>query len=162
MIIRESLISTFSFVYHLKLIGFHLSPFFRPASVSKPFISKIADISSRHLAYVFVLVLYVLGYILVAGTSTIQGLSVGRVFASVGEAGADQVTDIIVADLTPLQWRGFMQAMTSAPNIPLAFVGAKIGAAIVDSNQWRWGYGMFCIILVSAERCSSPFERKLF
>ncbi|PVH84685.1 putative major facilitator [Cadophora sp. DSE1049] len=118
-------------------------------AVSKPFIAKICDVFSRQTAYIIVLVSYVPGYILVATAPDAIQLSVGRVISAAGQAGFDLVTDIIVGDLSPLQWRGFTSAMTSFPFLFLPFVGSKIQASLcVGSTDtcWRWGYGMFCII----------------
>ncbi|KAL5335904.1 hypothetical protein BJX70DRAFT_304707 [Aspergillus crustosus] len=118
-------------------------------AVSKPFIAKLCDVFSRQTAYIFILVSYVIGYIVVASSPNAAALCVGRVISSTGQAGLDLITDIIVGDLTPLQWRGFVSAMTSFPYLFLPFVGSKIQASVCSSdmaNCWRWGYGMFCII----------------
>lgn len=118
-------------------------------AVSKPFIAKICDVFSRQTAYIIILVSYVLGYIIVATSQSAAALCVGRVISSTGQAGFDLITDIVVGDLSPLQWRGFTSAMTSFPYLFLPFVGSKIQAALCTGNTddcWRWGYGMFCII----------------
>lgn len=118
-------------------------------AVSKPFIAKLCDVFSRQTAYIFILASYVIGYIIVASSPTAAALCVGRVLSSTGQAGLDLITDIIVGDLTPLQWRGFIGSMTSFPYLFLPFVGSKIQASVCSSdinNCWRWGYGMFCII----------------
>lgn len=46
-----------------------------------------------------------MGYLLITFSATIFQFSAGRVIATVGEAGLGLVTDIILADLSPLQWR---------------------------------------------------------
>ncbi|KAL4875727.1 putative major facilitator [Aspergillus karnatakaensis] len=118
-------------------------------AVSKPFIAKLCDVFSRQTAYIYILVSYVIGYIVVASAPNAAALCVGRVLSATGQAGLDLATDIIVGDLTPLQWRGFVSAMTSFPYLFLPFVGSKIQASVCadDINScWRWGYGMFCII----------------
>ncbi|PLB45227.1 hypothetical protein P170DRAFT_440373 [Aspergillus steynii IBT 23096] len=118
-------------------------------AVSKPFLAKICDVFSRQTAYILILVSYVIGYIVVATSPNAAALCVGRVISSTGQAGFDLVTDIIVGDLSPLQWRGFTSAMTSFPFLFLPFVGSKIQASFCTGNTddcWRWGYGMFCII----------------
>ncbi|KAL2802179.1 hypothetical protein BJX63DRAFT_438118 [Aspergillus granulosus] len=118
-------------------------------AVSKPFIAKLCDVFSRQTAYIFILVSYVIGYIIVASSPNAAALCVGRVISATGQAGLDLTTDIIVGDLTPLQWRGFVSAMTSFPYLFLPFVGSKIQASVCSSDLnscWRWGFGMFCII----------------
>jgi MFS family permease len=118
-------------------------------AVSKPFIAKICDVFSRQTAYILILVSYVIGYIVVATSTSAAALCVGRVISSTGQSGFDLITDIIVGDLSPLQWRGFTSAMTSFPFLFLPFVGSKIQASLCTGNTdecWRWGFGMFCII----------------
>ncbi|PWN51464.1 MFS general substrate transporter [Violaceomyces palustris] len=119
-------------------------------AVCKPFIAKVADITSRQHAYLVVTTLYVLGFVIIASARNITAVCIGRVLSTLGSAGLDLITDIIVADLTPLQWRGVMTALTSAPYIINAYVGSEIATHFIDmKNGWRWGYGMFCIMIPS-------------
>ncbi|KAE8416794.1 hypothetical protein BDV36DRAFT_284314 [Aspergillus pseudocaelatus] len=117
------------------------------SAVSKPFIAKISDITSRPYTYIWVLLFYVLGYIIVATCRTIAGYVVGEVFVAIGSSGLDLTNDIIVADLTPLEWRGFASSMLSTPFIINTWFAGKIVDAIDSKGQWRWGYGMFAIIM---------------
>lgn len=43
------------------------------SAVSKPFIAKISDITSRPYTYVLILLFYVVGYIIVATSTTVAG-----------------------------------------------------------------------------------------
>lgn len=117
------------------------------SAVSKPFIAKISDITSRPYTYLLVLAFYVVGYIIVASCKTISAYIIGEVFVAIGSSGLDLTNDIIVADLTPLEWRGFASSMLSTPFIINTWFAGKIVQAIDDRNQWRWGYGMFAIIM---------------
>ncbi|KAB8274710.1 hypothetical protein BDV30DRAFT_225628 [Aspergillus minisclerotigenes] len=117
------------------------------SAVSKPFIAKISDITSRPYTYTLVLFFYVLGYIIVATCRTIAGYVVGEVFVAIGSSGLDLTNDIIVADLTPLEWRGFASSMLSTPFIINTWFAGKIVDAIDSKGQWRLGYGMFAIIM---------------
>ena len=130
-------------------------------AVSKPFIAKLADMTSRQTAYCFLLVLYVVGYIVIATSQNGIALAVGRIISTVGQAGLDLVTDIIVADLTPLEWRGFFTALTSMPFIWFAWVGPEISGPIIRNSLtgWRWGFGMFAIIVPA---CVLPAALLLF
>ncbi|KAJ5767538.1 MFS general substrate transporter [Penicillium manginii] len=117
------------------------------SAVSKPFIAKISDITSRPYTYLLVLAFYVIGYIIVASCQTISAYIVGEVFVAIGSSGLDLTNDIIVADLTPLEWRGFTSSLLSTPFIVNTWFSGKIVQAIDSRNQWRWGYGMFAIIM---------------
>lgn len=118
-------------------------------AVSKPFLAKVCDVFSRQTAYCGILLTYVVGYVIVAASPTAAAFCVGRVISATGQAGFDMVTDIVVGDLSPLEWRGFTSAMTSSPYLFLPIVGSKIQGSLCEgrsSTCWRWGYGMFCII----------------
>ncbi|KZV91052.1 putative major facilitator [Exidia glandulosa HHB12029] len=115
-------------------------------AVSTPFIAKICDTTSRQTAYVVVLCFYVVGYTVTAASQSAEGFAAGRVLSTIGSAGISFVTGIIIADLSPLQWRGFINGLASVPWIWFSFVGPNISGPIIDKGLWRWGYGMFCII----------------
>ncbi|KAK7422839.1 hypothetical protein QQX98_001401 [Neonectria punicea] len=118
------------------------------SAVSKPFIAKFSDITSRPYTYILCIFFYTCGYIIAASSRTISAYIVGEVFVAVGSSGLDLTNDIIVADLTPLEWRGFMGSMLSTPFIINTWFAGKIVAAVEARDQgWRWGYGMFAIIM---------------
>ncbi|TEA18332.1 Siderophore iron transporter 3 [Colletotrichum sidae] len=114
-------------------------------AISKPFIGKLADITSRPTTYVVILVLYVVGFAVAASSGTFAAYTVGICFTSVGKSGLDLLSDIIVGDLTPLQWRGFFGAALSVPFVVTVPVNGFIAEAFVDN--WRWGLGMFAIVV---------------
>ena len=59
------------------------------------------------------------------------------------------VNTIIVADMTSLQNRGLVNSLMASPFILNAFVAAYItdGISAFTENGWRWGYGMFVILV---------------
>ncbi|KAG8949843.1 hypothetical protein FRC03_000216, partial [Tulasnella sp. 419] len=118
-------------------------------AIGKPVVAKLSDTTSRTIAYVCVLIFYVIGYAVIAsanGTSQIAG---GIVVYAMGYTGLQVLTSIIIADITTLKWRGLVQSLTSAPFIVNAFVSAFISEGILgpDFKGWRWGYGMFAILV---------------
>ncbi|TPX12767.1 uncharacterized protein E0L32_000944 [Thyridium curvatum] len=114
-------------------------------AISKPFIGKLSDITSRPTTYVIILVFYVVGFAVAASSSTFAAYTVGMCFTSVGKSGLDLLSDIIVGDLTPLEWRGFFGAALSIPFIVTVPINGFIGDAFIDN--WRWGLGMFAIMV---------------
>ncbi|OAA43658.1 Major facilitator superfamily domain, general substrate transporter [Metarhizium rileyi] len=120
------------------------------SAVSKPFVAKISDITSRPYTYIMTLSFYVVGYIIASTSQSISAYVVGEAFVALGSSGIDLVNHIIVADLTPLEWRGFLGALLSTPFIINTWFAGKIVQAMLSRNQWRWGYGMFAIIMPAA------------
>ena len=64
--------------------------------------------------------------------------------------GLQLLTSVIVADITTLKWRGLVSGLTSAPFIINAFVSANIATQVLERSGWRWGYGMFAILVPAA------------
>ena len=54
-------------------------------------------------------------------------------------SGLQLLTQVIIADITTLKWRGLVSGLTSAPFIINAFVGANISAGVLKHAGWRWG-----------------------
>ncbi|KAL1849837.1 hypothetical protein Daus18300_013150 [Diaporthe australafricana] len=114
-------------------------------AISKPFIGKLADITSRPSTYVVILVFYIVGFAVAASSSTFAAYTVGICFTSVGKSGLDLLSDIIVGDLSPLEWRGFFGALLSIPFVVTVPINGFIAEGFVDN--WRWGLGMFAIMV---------------
>lgn len=114
-------------------------------AIAKPFIGKLADITSRPTTYVVILVFYAVGFAVAASSSTFAAYTVGICFTSVGKSGLDLLSDIIVGDLTPLEWRGFFGALLAVPFVVTVPINGFIAEAFVDN--WRWGLGMFAIMV---------------
>lgn len=118
-------------------------------AVGKPIVAKLADVTSRPIAYSSVLLFYVIGYIVIASAHNTNQLAGGIVVYALGYTGLQVLTSIIVADITSLQYRGLVQGLTSAPFILNAFVSAFISESVLGPtfSGWRWGYGMFAILV---------------
>ncbi|TXT07886.1 uncharacterized protein COLE_04810 [Cutaneotrichosporon oleaginosum] len=119
------------------------------AGVSQPFIAKMADLLSRPFALSLAVFFYTLGFILVASSRTVQAVVAGQVIYTLGTSGITQVTGILIADITSLQWRGAVIGAYSLPWVLNAFVAGYIteGISAFSNDGWRWGYGMFCILV---------------
>ena len=116
------------------------------SGVTKPVIGKLADIMSRPSAYAISLGFYMVGYIIAASSDNFTAYVVGISFTAVGKAGINLLCQIVIGDLTTLQWRGFWTGMTVAPYLVTTFITGFISDAFVP-NKWRWGLGMFVIIM---------------
>lgn len=56
-------------------------------------------------------------------------------------SGLQLLTQIIIADITVLKWRGLVSSLVSAPFIINAFVGSLISSSVLEHSSWRWGCG---------------------
>ncbi|KAL7420081.1 hypothetical protein Q5752_005046 [Cryptotrichosporon argae] len=131
------------------------------AGVAQPFVAKCADIFSRPMAIAVSVALYALGYLLVAASKNVTTVAAGEVIYTFGNTGISVLTTILLGDITSLQWRGLVNAVFSLPYVWLAFAAGPISDSIdaYSDNGWRWGYGMFCILVPV---CIAPALAVLF
>ncbi|KAI6102704.1 major facilitator superfamily domain-containing protein [Pisolithus croceorrhizus] len=107
-------------------------------AVGKPVIAKIADVSSRGTAYIIV------RYSVIASAPSVGAIAGGIILYAIG---MQLLTQIVIADITTLSWRGLVVSLASTPFIINAFVGPNISSAVIEHLGWRWGYGMFAIAM---------------
>ncbi|KAJ4471460.1 drug:h+ antiporter, partial [Lentinula aciculospora] len=119
----------------------------------KPVIAKFADISSRGTAYVVVLLFHVTGYLTIASAQSIDAIAAGVVLFAIGYTGLQLLMQILIADITTLEWRGLINGLLALPFIVNSFIGPNIATVILETVGWRWGYGMFVILV---PLCLSP------
>ncbi|KAF7791098.1 hypothetical protein EIP86_002059 [Pleurotus ostreatoroseus] len=89
-------------------------------------------------------IFYIVGYIVVAAARNLGAVGAGIVLSSIG---LQLLTAIIIADTTTLKWRGLVNALMAVPFIINGFVGANISTQVIENSTWRWGYGMFTILV---------------
>ncbi len=79
-------------------------------------------------------------------------LAADVIFHHSGYTGLQLLTSVVVADITTLKWRGLVSSLTSAPFIINAFIGSNVATSVLgpDKTGWRWGYGMFAILVPAA------------
>lgn len=54
-------------------------------------------------------------------------------------SGLQILTQIMIADITTLTWRGLVVSLVSAPFLVNAFIGSNISTAVIEHLGWRWG-----------------------
>ena len=115
-------------------------------AVVKAPIAKISNVIGRGQTYVFTVSCYVLAYILMASAKSINAYAAGIVFYSVGQSGTNTMNDIIISDITTARWRGFGIGVSFFPFL-ITWVAAFIVESVVEGIGWRWGIGMFAILM---------------
>lgn len=70
-----------------------------------------------------------------------------QVFYSIGFGGMTYCIDVITADVSKLKNRGLAYAFTSSPYMITAFAGSKASEDFYEKISWRWGFGIFAILL---------------
>ena len=94
-------------------------------------------------------IFYFVGYAVVAGAKNVETVAGGMVIYTLGNTGISFMNSLLVADITSLQWRGAIFGAVYLPFVVNAFVAGFIaeGISAYKDDGWRWGYGMFCILV---------------
>ncbi|KAF9884742.1 hypothetical protein FE257_001304 [Aspergillus nanangensis] len=117
------------------------------SAVSKPPIAKVSDVLGRAEAYIFTVVCYILSYILCASSKTFNTYAGGYVLYAVATAGTAILNSTVVSDLSSMRWRGFVYNIIYVPFLITPWISAFIVESVIDGIGWRWGIGMFAILM---------------
>lgn len=113
----------------------------------KPPIAKVSDVAGRIEIYIAVVAFYVVSYILCATAKSFEQYAGGYVVYSIGATGMQILNQIIVADITSARCRGLANSLVSLPFMIVPWMSAFIVDSALATIGWRWGIGMFAIIM---------------
>ncbi|CAO1627106.1 unnamed protein product [Sympodiomycopsis kandeliae] len=124
--------------------------------VAKFPIAKLSDVFGRAQGYLISLACYIVGFIIVASSQRFSDICGGVVLYAIGNSGVQIMQQIVIADAVSTKYRGLAIGLVSLPYLVNFAVAGKITGALVEytpdglgiaSDKWRWGPGMFCIIM---------------
>ncbi|KIW02141.1 uncharacterized protein PV09_06627 [Verruconis gallopava] len=116
-------------------------------SVIKPPMGKIADVFGRLESFCTSILLYTIGYIMQASSQNVQTFAGAQIFYSAGNQGLQILQQIFVADTTDLLNRALFSTLFDVPFLWTVWAGPEAAQRILETTTWRWGYGMWAIIL---------------
>ncbi|KAI9732265.1 MAG: hypothetical protein M1818_007584 [Claussenomyces sp. TS43310] len=116
-------------------------------AVVKPLIAKISNVIGRGETYLITISCYVLSYILLASAKNINTYAAGSIIYSIGQSGTNIMNDIIISDISSARWRGLALGISFFPFLIIPWISAYIVESCVTGIGWRWGIGMFAILM---------------
>jgi MFS family permease len=116
-------------------------------AVIKPPISKIADVFGRFESFSFAVFIYTIGYIQQASSRDVQTYASAQIFYAAGSQGLQILQQIFVADTTDLLNRALFSTLFDVPFLWTVWAGSPIAQSILKNSSWRWGYGVWAIVL---------------
>lgn len=132
----HALISTAAVVYKITAI------------TTYPMLAKLADFFGRAGGFGFGVTVYTLAYVLYAACQTVSAYVCAEILYAVGVVGYRVFQQVFIADTTSLINRGLWAQLPDAvAAIPSLYVGSYIQDAFIDHSTWRWGYGVWAIVL---------------
>ncbi|ODQ66885.1 MFS general substrate transporter [Nadsonia fulvescens var. elongata DSM 6958] len=114
------------------------------AVAAQPTIARLSDVFGRVELFVASILFYTVGTIIESQAYDVQRFAGGAILYQVGFTGCILLLEVLIADLSFLNWRLFCSFVPALPFIINTWVGANVSAAIGD--RWSWGIGMWAII----------------
>ncbi|KAI4211825.1 MAG: hypothetical protein LQ351_005467 [Letrouitia transgressa] len=116
-------------------------------AVIKPPMAKIANVFGRLEAFCISVFLYIIGYIQMAGSNNVKTFASAQIFYSAGSQGLQILTQIFIADTSNLLNRALWSSLPDIPFLVTVWVGPEIASDLLSHTTWRWGYGIWTIVL---------------
>ena len=116
-------------------------------AVIKPPMAKVANVFGRLEAFTFSVFLYCIGYIQQAGSNNVKTFASAQIFYSAGSTGLQILIQIFVADTTDLLNRALFSSLPDVPFLVTTWIGSPIAQNLLSHTTWRWGYGLWAIVL---------------
>lgn len=112
--------------------------------------AKVADVFGRFEAFCVSIIIYILGYIQMAASTNVQTYASAQIFYSAGSTGLQILQQVFIADSSDLLNRAMFALLPELPFLGTVWIGPMIADAVLRHSSWRWGYGMWAIILPAA------------
>lgn len=109
--------------------------------------AKMADALGRFEAFSITILIFVVGYIQQAASSNFDSYASAQIFYAAGSTGLQILQQIFIADTSNLLNRALFSSFPDLPFLVTVWVGAPIAQSILDHSTWRWGYGIWAIVL---------------
>ncbi|KAI8942966.1 ferrioxamine B transporter [Plenodomus lindquistii] len=116
------------------------------AAAAQPTAAKIADVFGRVEIVLLSIFFYILGTVVEATSTGVEGFAAGAVLYQVGYTVVIVLVEIIIADITSLRSRLFFSYIPAAPFLINTWISGDVSEAVLKATTWRWGIGMWCII----------------
>ncbi|KAJ4291105.1 hypothetical protein N0V90_010303 [Kalmusia sp. IMI 367209] len=117
------------------------------SAVIKPPMGKIADVFGRLESFAITIFLYTIGYIQQAASNNVKTFAAAQIFWAAGFNGLQILQQIFVADTTNLSNRALFSTLFDVPFLWAVWAGPEVSARILKDTTWRWGYGIWAIVL---------------
>ena len=121
-----------------------------PLAVVKPSMAKIANVFGRLEAFTISVLIYVIGYIQMAASNNVKTFASAQIFYSAGFTGLQILQQIFIADTSDLRNRALFSSLPDVPFLITVWVGPPVADSLLAHTTWRWGYGLWAIVLPAA------------
>ena len=85
-----------------------------------------------------------------AASNNVKTYAASAVFYSAGSTGVQILQQIFIADTSSLRNRALCSTIPNIPYLINVWIGAPIAHGFLTRSSWRWGYGVWAIVLPTA------------
>ena len=85
-----------------------------------------------------------------AASNNVKTFASAQIFYSAGFTGLQILIQIFVADTSDLLNRALFSSLPDVPFLITVWAGAPIANSILAHTTWRWGYGLWTVVLPAA------------
>ncbi|KAF1358989.1 hypothetical protein EJ07DRAFT_156360 [Lizonia empirigonia] len=110
-------------------------------------LAKLLDTWGRPQGLLVSLFLWIVGYIMMAGCNDVETYEAAQVFSSTGPQAVSYILTVFIADTSSLRNRALMLSFATSPYVITAWIGGPVAQSILGGPGWRWGFGIFTIII---------------
>ena len=82
-----------------------------------------------------------------ASSNNVQTFASAQIFYSAGSQGLQILQQIFIADTSDLLNRALWSSLPDVPFLITVWVGPPIASSVLAHATWRWGYGVWAIVL---------------
>ncbi|KAI0463964.1 hypothetical protein LJB42_002974 [Komagataella kurtzmanii] len=116
--------------------------------VSLPWVARIVDCFSRVTGFFIALVFLIATYVMFAASKNVGMYLASQIFLGIGIPSYVMMERVFIADTTQILNRGLWTALpTAVASIPTLYVASIVAEKMLEHSTWRWGYGMWAIII---------------
>ncbi|KAL1640675.1 hypothetical protein SLS58_006689 [Diplodia intermedia] len=111
-------------------------------------LAKILDAWGRPQGLGLMLLIWMLGFVMMAACNNVTTYAAAQTFYTVGSQGVSYVLTIYVADTSTLKSRALMLSFATTPYIFTTWAAGPITDSVLASGGigWRWGIGLWAIV----------------
>lgn len=109
--------------------------------------AKFANVFGRLEAFSLSIFIYIIGYIQQAASKNVQTFAAAQIFYSAGSTGLQILQQVFIADTSDLLNRALFSSIPDVPFLITVWVGSPIAQSVLSKSTWRWGYGLWAIVL---------------
>ena len=112
--------------------------------------AKIANVFGRLEAFTISIIIYIAGYIQMAASKNVETFASAQIFYSAGSQGLQVLQQIFIADTSDLLNRALFSSLPDLPFLATVWAGPPAANNLLANSGWRWGYGLWTIVLPAA------------